>query len=262
MEQLTKYNHNIPDWLFPHMQKECTACGAPIVDAGNPDWTGKLILTQRYCPNPYCPKHMAMRIVNVASYLGAQGYGPATCESMVHMYNLKNHLEAIPYIVQGEKPTVHLWEVGVMAQIYGLGNKWKEILLGYSSFEDFFANADFIPYGLDTYRDYLINAQNYFNIKAPLSKRVIRIMISGSINGFSNKHEFVPWLNDRIGKYLQVMEVGKRKSNVDFLVKEPTSVDHAKTALALEVGIPIVSSSEFLQVILAMIKNVEQLGQL
>lgn len=249
MQMLTKYNHNIPDWLFPYMKKECPACGAPLVDDGP-----GIQLTQRWCPNAYCPRHMALKIVNIANYLGVPGYGPATAEDMVRLNNLKSHLQSVPLLMQGERPHVYVWEVGIMAQIYGISNTWKELLLGYKSFEDYFARAQFIQPWMAQNKDYLLYAESFFDLKEPLSKKVIRIMISGSINGFSNKHDFVPWLNDRVGQHVQIMEVGKRKTGVDFLVKEPSSVDHAKTGVALEAGIPIVSSQEFLQVIVEMLK--------
>lgn len=258
MPIMTKYNLDIPDWLSLYMEKECPACGAPLVDDGPPNDTGGVLLTQRYCPNNYCPRHMAHKIVNVAKYLGIQGYGPATAEDMVRLNKLENHLQAIPLLMQGERPRVYVWEVGIMAQIYGLSSKWKEILLGYKSFEEYFEKAKSIPNDLVLNKKYLMYAESFFDLKEPLSKRVIRIMISGSITGFSNKHDFVPWLNERVGQYLQIMEVGKRKTNVDFLVKEPTSVDHAKTGIALEAGIPIVSSKQFLVIILEMLQSAEQ----
>ena len=259
MMTMTKYNQNIPDWLFPYVNKECPSCGGPLVDDGPLQYDGSFAMTQRYCPNPYCPGHMAQKIVNVAKYFNISGYGPATAEDMVRLYHLKSHLEAIPKLFSEGKPTVYVWEVGILAQIYGISTKWKELLLGFYDFKEYFEQAKYVPPELLANKDYLIYAESFFNLKKPLSKKVIRIMISGSIEGFTNKHDFVPWLNEKVGQYIQIMEVGKRKTGVDFLVKEPYSADHAKTGVAIEAGIPIVSSKEFLQVILEILKSVEHL---
>lgn len=256
MATLTKYNENIPDWLNPYINKECPSCGAPLVDDG-PEENGVIKLTQRWCPNNYCPAHMSHKIVALANYLNIPNIGPATAEAMVRLRGLKSHLEAIPHMTDGVKPEVYLWEVGIMAQLYGIANKWKELLLGYETFEDYFDKEPCVPYGVMVNKEYLIYAEKFFTLKKPLSKSVIKIMISGSIQGFSNKNDFVPWLNERLGQYIQVMDIGKRQNDVDYLVKEPFTADHSKTGIAIANGIPIVSSAEFVTILTNMIKGVE-----
>ena len=166
---------------------------------------------------------------------------------MIRVRGLKHHLEAIPYWYQdGTRPCLYLWEVADVAQIYGMQSKWREILAGYKTFEEFYVNYPFMTQDLLSCKSELISAEKYFSIKPPLSKRIINIMMTGSIEGFSNRKDFVAYLNEKMGKYIQIVEVGKRASNVDFLVKEPYSVDHAKTGVAMENNIPIVSSAQFM----------------
>ena len=73
-------------------------------------------------------------------------------------------------------------------------------------------------------------------------------MITGSVRGFSNRNHFVDYLNDKYGKYVQTIQVGKRLSNVDYLIMDsPDSVVHPKYETAMRAGIPILSSEEYTQ---------------
>lgn len=251
---LTQDNENIPYWLSPYIKKNCPYCGAPIVDDGPETSTG-FLLTQRWCPNIKCQGHMGYKILEIAKYLKIVGIGEKTAIGMVYSHQLENHLQAIPYLC-AEKPYVHLWEVGKLAQIRGISDKWQELTRGYFNFTDYFENAKNIPPIIEVNRQYLEYAESFFRLKPPLSRRYIEVMVSGSIHGFSNRNDYIAWLNEQVGGYIQIVVTGKKLS-VCALVKEPSSADHSKTDYALDHGIPIFSSEEFTRFICDTVKQME-----
>lgn len=242
---LTAYNTDMPAWLFDNINKMCPHCGAHLMDDG-PVVNGVLQLTQRYCINPHCPGHLAHRMDILAKRFGVKGFGPETALSLCKAYKYKNHLEILKKWFPDSKPKVHLWEVGDMSMIYGFSGSWKELVMGYHSFEEFFRMAMMIPPAIQYNKDYLFYCEKFFDIKEPLSKNVINIMMTGSISGFSNRSQFVEAINMTFGKYVQVIDVGKRIRNVSYLVKEEGTVDHSKSDLARAHDIPIVTPMEFL----------------
>lgn len=245
-EVLTINNTGLPVWLYNNINKYCPECGAPLFDDGPTDSDGNVQYTQRYCANPYCPGHMAEKIAYMATKLGIPGVKGATALSMIKLRGLKSHLEAIPYWYQDSKPpALYLWEIADIAQVYGLQNKWRELLSGCNSFKEFYDSYPCMTQDLIDCKPILLKAESYFEVKPALSKRIINIMMTGSIDGYSNRKDFVTYLNDKVGKYIQIVEVGKRAHDVDFLVKEPYTVDHSKTGVAINNNIPIVSSAQF-----------------
>jgi hypothetical protein len=243
---LTEYNKSIPDWLYENINKQCPYCGAHIADDGPDGNNGQLLLTQRYCINPSCPGHLQHRIDILAKRFNVKGFGPETGLSFAKSYHYKNHLQILQVWFPDYKPKIHLWEVGDLSMIYGLSGTWKEYTMGYRSFQEMFDNADYLPRIIRANKNYLFYCETFFDIKAPLSKDVVNIMISGSIDNFSNRKQFVETMNDTFGKWVQIIDVKKRISDVACLVKEPYSSDHEKTSLAESNGIPILSSREFI----------------
>lgn len=243
--RLTECNTEMPAWLYDNINKRCPHCGAHICDDG-PVVNGVMQLTQRYCINPRCPGHMAHKMDILAKRFGVKGFGPETALSLCKVNKYQNHLEILKKWFPDSKPKVHLWEVGDLAMIYGFGGSWKELVLGYSSFEEFFKTATMIPEAIRCNEEYLLYCEQFFEVKPPLSKNVVNIMMTGSINGFSNRAQFVEAVNLTFGKYVQVIDVGKRVRGVSYLVKEQGTVDHSKSDLANANGIPIVTPIEFL----------------
>lgn len=241
MYYLTQSNPNIPEWLRENINTSCPYCGTPLFDND--------ILTQRFCPNPSCPGHLAQRCDTICKYFNIKNVGPATALSMIKSKSLQNTYEFIREVFKGEKPEVELWEVAKLGGIYGIDTKFRELLIGYSSFEEYFDTDPNVHPIMAEDRDYLIYGQQFFKIKRPLSKRVINVMMTGSIDGFTNRKDFIRKCNDTFGHRLQVIEVGKRATNVQYLIKEKTTVDHSKSALALKHGIPIVTPMEFLYLV-------------
>lgn len=246
--KITYYNDDIPDWLKPHMPVFCK-CGGVMADDGPVDYRGVMKLTQRFCLNPHCPYHMAEKIQMLAKYFKVDGIGPETARNMIEGYKFRSHLDALKFWF-GEPPEVYLYEVGELSYIYGIKSKWKDILAGYRSFEEYFDTVTDIPDVVESNKDYLLECQSYFRLKKDvISQSVLRIMITGSLHGFSSRQEFLGFVNERYKNYFRVEDNKKTIRNTYCLVKEPESVDYSKTAIAVHNGIQIMSSSEFLAIL-------------
>ena len=66
-------------------------------------------------------------------------------------------------------------------------------------------------------------------------------MLSGSFDGYRSRSDFVAEMNRKYGDVIQMVDVGKRKTEVAFLVKEIYATDHEKSAIANAMGIPIIT---------------------
>lgn len=220
-----------------------------MVDSGPVGYDGVMKLTQRWCINPTCPYHMRKRVEMLAKYFGVVGVGPETALDMVKGHKFRNHLEALQYWFP-VPPEVYLYEVAELSYIYGVDSGWKELLAGYSSFEDYFDEAGFIPaYALEN-EAYLKECQKFFRIrKDKIATDVLKVMITGSINGFSSKDAFLDAINAKYKDYFRVVNNKKTIRGTYCLIKEPGSVDYSKTQIALDHDIPIMSSSKFLNIL-------------
>ena len=89
----------------------------------------------------------------------------------------------------------------------------------------------------------LLIAGNLCKVKPRLLGSRINVMLSGSFEGYRSRKDFITKMNELYGDVVQLVDVGKRKTNVDFLVKENYTSDHEKSAIAAAAGIPILSPS-------------------
>lgn len=224
---------SIPEWLKPYFKEKCS-CGAEILNSYN--------LTQRKCSNFYCPEHMKHRAVIMAKYLGVMNVGPATAADYLSAYHLKCHVQLIPIWFE-EPPELYLWEIGKLAFIPRLSEQWKELASDCYTFEEVLMKPRME--WLKPWLNYLNFVKKFFKVKKPLAKTTIKVMLTGSILGYSNRGNYIRALNEKYGQYFQIMDIGKRKSNCDFLIKEEFTVDHSKSALAASANIPIVTSAQF-----------------
>lgn len=252
---LTINNKEMPRWLYDNINHTCPYCSFSLVDDGP---NGQY--TQRWCSNPACPGHLSNRMVILAKRLGVKGVGFHTALTFVQQHHLNNHLQILPIWFPSFKPTVDLWEVGDLAMVYGFSGSWKELTLGKSSFQDFFETASDIPTILMQNRNYLLYCEGFFNVKPALSAKVVYIMMTGSIQGYSNRGDFIRALNSYYGSYIQVIDVGKRVRGVSFLIKEDYTVDHSKSDLARRNNIPIVTPRQFVAYIIMEVSKIEHQG--
>lgn len=69
-------------------------------------------------------------------------------------------------------------------------------------------------------------------------------MLTGSFDGYRARADYIATMNAKYGEYIELVDIGKRKLDVDFLIKEPWTSDHEKSAIAEAYGIPVVSPAQ------------------
>ena len=69
-------------------------------------------------------------------------------------------------------------------------------------------------------------------------------MLSGSFEGYRARSDYIALMNQRYGDVIELVDVGRRKTDVAYLIKEKYATDHEKSAIAMEQGISIVTPRE------------------
>lgn len=246
--QISQFRNDLPEWAKANMKMLCPYCGSYILDNGD---TG--VTTARCCSNSACPGHMCHRAKEIANFFNIKGIGPATALQIIRSQKFKTHFDFIPYWFKDKKPLVTLAEIAVMACIegYGAPTANKE-LSHYASFDQYFKEA--FPQNplLVNRKEELLYAEKLFTVKPPLAARQMLVMGTGSFHGYSNREEFFRLINDAFGAYINVIQTGKRKTGISYLIKENDAVDHSKSQIAREKSIPIVTPSDFFAIIASM----------
>lgn len=237
----TKNRTDLPTWVRNNIMMDCKYCGSPILD--NSD-TG--VTTARKCSNPLCPGHMQYKVKFLADYFGIKGVGPATALDWILAVKPTTHLQILQKWFPNTKPKVALGDVAVLMCLEGYGaTKANNQLNSYGSFTDFFERCPNPDIVLRDHKQELIDAEKYFDIRQPLSESKLFVMVTGTFTGYLNRDEFIAHLNEKYGQYVQIVNVGRRKTGVHFLIKEEGAVDHSKSQIAREYGIPIVTPQTF-----------------
>lgn len=229
--QMAMTETRLPEWLGAYIYNICPYCGAPIVDNEN--------LTDRYCSNPKCPEHMANKIVTLAQWFGVKDWGIVTARKAVSMHKLQYHTQIIPYWF-AEKPSVYLYQVGELAMIKGHNKKWREYCDGCASMYEVLHKPS-VPKDIKSKAILLTITSEMCNIKRSITGSRINIMMSGSFDRYRSRADFVKEMNDLYGDVVELVDVGKRKTGVQFLVKENHTIDHEKSAIAKSNGISIIT---------------------
>lgn len=245
---LSAYREDLPDWVKNNMMMFCEYCGAYIID--NSD-TGST--TARCCINPRCPGHMQHKAKVLADYFNIKGFGPKSAYKEIKANNYKTHFEFMKVWFPEEKPFVQLSDIAVLACLEGYGDtSARKELNSYNSFEAYFDKCRFPNRVLLEHKDELIEAEKYFNIKPPLSDRKMYVMGTGSFHGYSSREAYFQYINDTFGDFVNVIQTGKRKTGIAYLLKEEDAIDHSKSQIAKENDIPIITPADFISVLYAM----------
>lgn len=223
----------IPEWLEPYINDTCPYCGSTIV---NSYW-----LTDRYCSNPKCPEHMAHKIDVLAKRFGIKGFGVASARTMIRQHDMKSHLEAIPIWFK-EKPELSLYEIGEICLIKGHQKKWRAYCEGFDTMMQVIV-SNRLPKDVKEQVPTLLMADCLCKTKPRMLGRKVNVMLSGSFEGYRSRKDFITKMNDLYGDTVQLVDVGKRKTGVDYLIKETYTTDHEKSAIARDACIPIVAPS-------------------
>ena len=241
---LTQNDPNLPDWVKESIMTTCPYCGSPI--ASNHDLGP---LTERWCSNPECPEHMGYRLAYIAKYFNIKGFGPAAGKD----YFIYNKPKSILQVVTqwfDEKPTESLSTIADLACIKDFGiTTGQKFLDKYGSFEEYFEKSENVDPILLQHKDELLLAETFFNVKKPFTGDNMYVMATGVIHGYSNRDQFFQDINNIVGDKIHIIQTGLRKTGITCLVKEPDAVDHRKSKVAKECGIPIVTSQEFIDLV-------------
>lgn len=242
---ITEFRQDLPDWVRENIMTRCMYCGSYICD--NSD-TG--VTTSRWCPNPACIGHLAVKIVDICNYYHIKGVGEKTARDLCKMHGWTNPCECIPYFFPHNPPEASLAEIVTFFNIDGYGETSAvKDLSSFYRFEDYFIPGNYINPLLMPWKDKLIEAQDYFILKRPMSQRKINVMATGAFHGFSSRDEFFRKINTAFGDQVHVINVGKRKNNVDFLIKEVDAPDRTKATIAAQAKIPVVTPAQFFAII-------------
>lgn len=232
---------NLPQWVKDNILQKCTYCDFPILD--NSD-TG--VMTARKCSNPKCPGHMSFKADYLAKFFHIKGFGDKTALNVIKVKKFESHFDFIPYWFEDKKPWVSLAEMADLACIEGYGlTQAQNELNSYRSFTDYFNTCTMQNPLLAANREMLLRAEKYFDFKPPMSDNKLYVMATGSFHGFENRGDFFNRLNLLYGSAINIIQTGKRKTGVAYLIKEVDAVDHSKSQIAKECGIPIVTPNEF-----------------
>lgn len=225
----------IPASFKGKIMEMCPYDGLPILRDIN--------LKDARCANIACFGHIRMRAVRMFSKLGVKNLGMATCGDMLQRYGCTYHFELIP-VVFDDPPLLHLWEVADIADIPGYSDKLQDILAGYSSFEEFF--ADNPKSSLVIYKDYLIDCAKQFKVRPALAKKYITVMITGNIPGYSNRESFIKQCNDILGEFIRVKLARSAILSADYLITVNPHSSSVKADKARASGTPIVTPGMFI----------------
>lgn len=236
---------DLPDWAVKNMKMLCDYCGSYIADNSE---TG--VTTARWCMNPKCPGHMMHKIALLADYFKVKGFGPETALSYIRQYKLESHFEIIPIWFGDTKPFLSLSDIATLACIEGYGSiQAEKEVNSFRSFTEYFEAPGVKNILLTANKELLLSAEKYFDIKPPLSNRKMFVMGTGSFHGYNNREEYFRLIKDAFGQYVDVIQTGKRKTGISYLIKEDDAIDHSKSRIAKEQGIPVVTPTQFLDIL-------------
>ena len=221
----------LPEWVEEHIHPTCAYCGSPI--------TNNETLTDRYCSNPNCPEHMAQKIVALAKRLGVKGVGEAYARNAVRYQKFRYHTQIIP--LWFDSPLVlPLWEVGELCMIKGHQSRWRSYCEGHDTMQEVLEDRC-TPQAIRDAAPLLLYTESICKVKRRLEGKILTIMMSGSFDNYRSRADFVTDMNTKYGDVVQLVDVGKRKTGVEFLVKEAHATDHEKSAIAAAYGIEVIT---------------------
>lgn len=247
-------------WLKASLSGTCTYCGSPMMNYYNDD----MRCTNRRCSNDDCSGMKASKGDFMFKLLGFKGIGFATCLQRANLLKGKSHVCMLaPY----NKPTVSLSDYLRIHCFEGVDSAWEVICTknAFYTLDELYEHYD------GKYKDILVQNKEllyanleYVNLKERPVQHVERpikyftIMITGTPIGFETKDDFINTLNEAMGgKIVVIHQKTKRQSNVDYLIREPGSTTRGKVEAAIKGGIPIKTSQEFIQILIAEFQKME-----
>lgn len=253
-------DNNLPDWLAPHLKSTCRYCGSPMENYYNMD--GRC--TNRRCSNSVCPGMIAARADNMRQLIGLKGLGFAKCLSDIQCNNITNPIELLrvwrykPEVTLGTFLRMQCWE-GVDSELETITQQndyytLDELFEGYAGkYRQLFEDN----------KESLYRTVEYVTLKVRQGeayKNAVKmtIMITGTPNGFATKEDFVDSCNEACkGRIITIHQKTKRQTGVDCLIREPGTATRGKVEAAQKGGIPIITSLEYIYLLGAILKKLD-----
>lgn len=248
-------------------------------------------LKQLYCPNRQCPTKVASRLEAMAKMMQVDGWGESTCLEVVRQFGMFSPFQVfllidkldsikteslkdkIRDICRDDVRTVKLWEVAKYANIPSIDTVAFKLFDGFDSMESAFkafenspitfvadrlglrnAETGVMAYNiyqtLIEYKDELLFGESMFNVYNPGGEKLC-MAITGGVVGFSNKSEFVNYINSRYNGKVNAVLMTSVTKEVQVLVADgDTSSNKYRRAMKIkEAGgdIMIFESQELLR---------------
>lgn len=239
----------IDPWVYEQLHSHCPYCGSEILTTEN--------LTKRICSNDNCIRKNAYKASQLLKALKATGVGVETCYNILKENQMQNHFEILDISKYSKKPTrvkesyiydfatrkhrLSLHNIMTYAFIPGIGKERAyELTAGLKKVEDIIGiNQEA--------RKLLEYAVTLFNLQELNTAVPFYVMLTNSIEGYTDRREYINYLNDSYGDMFYFVECGKvSKAGVlvaDFLTGT------GKETYAKSHNIAIHSSKNFLQIV-------------
>lgn len=247
----------LPEWIKNGLSSKCPYCGSEMENWYNDD----IRCTNRRCSKPNCSGMLAARGDFMVKVLDIKGIGFAKCLDLIRGGSMTHQLQILGAI--GVKPVVSLHDYLRIHCFEGIDSEWEKICVKMNCY----TVDDILQYDLGKYTDTIRQNKElldenlkYVELKkrpsiqsaAPASK-YLTIMITGTPIGYQSKEHFINYLNGVMcGRIVLIHQKTKRKTGVDYLIREPGSSTRGKVECAIDGGIPIVTSSDFIHILLKM----------
>lgn len=255
----------MPTWLKSSLPKKCPYCGSSMMNYYNED----LRCTNRKCSNDTCYGFVAAKADFARKIIGIKGVGFAGCLKEATLIKATSPFQL--FKLWEIKPTITLEQFLRMHCFEGIDSEWERITktLNVYTLDELYENYGGKWRGLlESNKEMLYSNLEYIALKPrPVMlveqgpSKVFNVMITGTPNGYRTKEEFIDTLNVACkGRIVILHQKTKRQSGVDFLIREPGSATRGKVEAAKRGGIPIVTSEQFIDYLVAYMTklNVEE----
>lgn len=259
----------VPYFSAKEMMWDCDVCGAPLIY--------NKALTTLKCSNAKCYGQIAAKAAAMASDLGYKGLGYSTMLKLAKTFKPNDHLDLfskkfiskyntnslmiskfiqytqVPQIIDFYKIFKYLYLSNIQedwSKIVGTCKSIEEVL--HTNFPDKYSNLE-----VKLMKYHILKLYKIMYLFSPIykeSNNILELMITGSINNFSSKNEFINSLNTRYHKLCYFKQVGKKKSAnmciCDTIDSNGNPISsHEKFLIAKESGIPIVTSKTLIKIL-------------
>ena len=262
--------------------RKCEECGGELYLTES--------LRQLYCNNSLCATKIASRLESMAKMMKADGWGGSTSLNVVKKFKLVSPFQVfllsgkecpevsafskkVEDICDWGKRRIKLWEVVKYANIPSIDTVAFKIFNGYESIESAFDDIEKngvaliadklglrsvetgvmavnIYNTLMQYKDELLFGETVFDVYNPTGDKLC-IAITGGVYGYTNKSEFINYINKRYENKVNAVLVNSVTRDVNVLVADgDTNSNKYRKAMKMKSdgsNIMILDSSELIE---------------